>query len=426
MDGGLEIETPQVTPAGFRLLWEKLGAPRRPLLAVSGGSDSVALMRLAAPLAAAGLAEIHVATVDHGLRPGARLEAEQVGRDARALGLQHRVLEWIGDKPSTGVQAAARRARYALLVAHGEEIDADAIMTAHTLDDQAETVMMRLARGAGPRGLAGMAEETWIAAGASAPIRLLRPLLGAARLPLRDFLAAEGATFIDDPSNEDVAYERVRTRRLLKMLADAGALTAESLLETAQMMRAAATKLERIENDRFAALGGDFDCWGAASLSAAIDIADASLFARLIAAVGGGGYEPKEGKAADALRATAAGRPATLGGVLLRRRGERISLTREPAAVLGRTGIRPVAARDLAPGARILWDDRFIVANCFNDPATLRPLTRQEASAFGADEAGVGAPALLIRGEIAAIPGESDAFRPLAAERFYRRVNRFH
>jgi tRNA(Ile)-lysidine synthase len=424
VDDGRAFETPSADPAGFAASWEWLGAPRRLLLAVSGGSDSIALMRLAAPMAESGRAKIAVATVDHVLRAEARREAEAVGAAACALGLAHEILVWTGEKPTSGLQAAARAARYGLLIRHADTIGAEAIMTAHTADDQAETFLMRLARGAGPRGLSAMAPSSLIAAGASAPIPLLRPLLGFRRAALRSFLAAEGADFIDDPSNEDAAYERVRVRKLLGDLETSGALTVEALVETADQMRAAAATIEAMETARFEVLHGAFDPWGGASLGSGVDISDASLMARLIFAVSGGDYAPSETRAGEVSMSARSNRPATLGGVLVAAREGRLFLTREPAAVLGRQSVPRQAAMKVAPGARVLWDGRFIVANPFDTPASLRPLERTESRAYG--DGAAGGPVLEIDGEIVAIPGESNAFTPLAAERFHLRVNRFH
>jgi len=415
--------TPPASPAGFRASWQKLGAKKRLLLAVSGGSDSMALMRLAAPLARNGEAEITVASVDHGLRRGSRSEAEAVGSAARSLGLSHEILNWTGEKPSSGLQAAARAARYGLLVRYAIARGADAIMTAHTADDQAETFFMRLARGSGPRGLSAMAPSSLIAAGASAPISLLRPVLGERRIALRAFLAKENARFLDDPSNEDTSFERVRVRTTLVGLEASGALRLEALVETADQMRAAADRLELAENERLRALGGFFDPFGGASLAAAADGSDASLIARLIGAVAGSDYAPAPAKAAAALSSALEGRDATLSGALVSCRGGRLMISREPAAVLGRQGAAPLAPVVLAPGKKMIFDARFIAANLFAEPALLRPVGREEARRYG--DIGIASPVFEIGGEIVAIPGETEAFQPLAAERFYQRVNRF-
>ena len=138
-----------------------LFAPLEPFatigLAVSGGPDSLALMLLAAGWAEAHGKQVIVYTVDHGLRPEAPAECEMVEREAARLGLTCRTLAWVGDKPQTGVQAAARLARYRLIGAAMRKDGAEILVTAHHIDDQAETILMRLAHGSGISGLAGMA-----------------------------------------------------------------------------------------------------------------------------------------------------------------------------------------------------------------------------------------------------------------------------
>lgn len=430
MGDGSKIETPLASPAGFRAIWAELGAPKTILVAVSGGSDSMALMRLAAPLQAADLATVAVATVDHGLRPGALRDAEFAAAEAASLGLSAKILVWTGAKPATGVQEAARAARYRLLVSQAERLGADAIMTAHTADDQAETVFMRQQRRSGPRGLSGMAPSSLVAADASDAISLLRPLLTFRRQQLRDFLTAERAGFIDDPSNENTDFERVRVRRLLSDAGGDSALSVDALVEMARRARAASLQVEANENARFAALDGAFDEWGAAALVAkSMTGDDAALFARLVQAVAGLDHAPNEAQARDALQSALAGRTATLGGAMARRDDERLRLFREPAAVMGRAGVAPIPPIGIAPGKKALWDARFVVENRLSQSAIVRPLgaeaARLASTAPDADAMGV-APSLWVGGVLAALPGESDGFRPLAEERFFRRVNRFH
>jgi tRNA(Ile)-lysidine synthase len=199
------------------------------LLAVSGGPDSMALLALAArwqhllPRVPA----IAVATVDHGLRKASRAEARMVGDVAARLGLPHRRLVWQGEKPRTGLQAAARAARYALLARYAGRIGAEVVLTAHSEDDQAETLLLRLAAGSRIDGLAAMRPQSdrggW---------QLGRPLLGIARARLRATCLAQALPFVDDPSNADPAFARVRLRSLLPALAGEG-LTARRLAEFA-------------------------------------------------------------------------------------------------------------------------------------------------------------------------------------------------
>ncbi len=131
------------------------------VLAVSGGPDSTALLLLAARWRKARRRgpKLLAVTVDHGLRAGSAAEAKQVARLARSLGVPHRILRWTGAKPTSGLQEKARLARYRLLSEAAAKIGASHILTAHTLDDQAETVLMRLLRGSGPTGLSGMARR---------------------------------------------------------------------------------------------------------------------------------------------------------------------------------------------------------------------------------------------------------------------------
>src|SRR5262249_36768196 len=140
--------------------------------------------------------ELIVATVEHGLRRGSRAEANAVGALARKLGLSHEILAWRGTKPKTGIEAAARAARYRLVAPLARRPGAGAIATAHPLDDQAETVLMRLAAGSGPAGLAGMRPRDL-----RHGVVLLRPLLGLRKARLLATLARAGIKWADDPMN---------------------------------------------------------------------------------------------------------------------------------------------------------------------------------------------------------------------------------
>lgn len=194
------------------------------LLAVSGGPDSVALMLLCAQWAARGSHDISVATVDHGLRAEARAEAQEVGHWAAALGFDHHLLTWDGEKPKTRVQERARNARYALLADCARGIGAVAIVTAHHADDQAETILFRLTRGSGVAGLAGMARVA-----RCETVALLRPLLGMRKHELERVCASAQHAFFADPSNADEGYARVRLRKLAPLLAAQG-LDVDALL----------------------------------------------------------------------------------------------------------------------------------------------------------------------------------------------------
>lgn len=180
-------------------------------LAVSGGPDSVAMLLLAA---AARPGEIEAATVDHGLRPEARAEAEAVAALCEKLGVPHVILtaKW-DEKPETGIQAKARQARYRLLGEWARDRGIGIILVGHHADDQAETFLMRLKRGAGVKGLAGMRRITGSPVGGR--IAIVRPLLGWRRSELEQVCADAGVATADDPSNQDEQFERVRVREAI-------------------------------------------------------------------------------------------------------------------------------------------------------------------------------------------------------------------
>lgn len=337
-----------------------LNVPRCFAIAVSGGRDSMALARLVADYGRDNGAQIIAYSVDHGLRPEAAAEVEQAGKWCNAIGLAHRILTWEGEKPNAGIQAAARKARYRLLAHAAAEDGCMAVLTAHSADDQAETVFMRLARGAGPHGLGAMGDEIMIAAGPGAPVRLLRPLLFLTRAQLTAIVDHAGQGFVDDPSNDDPQFERVKTRALLAALEEQNLLTGVAVNRTASKLAAAATRLRRQEDDLFTALGGCFYAWGGASLSRLeANAALGGLVARLIHAVSGEDYAPDEAAAQTAINGAAKDGAATLGGALIKTWKGSIWFLREPGAVLGRSEVPPMAPKDFK-GA-LLWDGRFIL-----------------------------------------------------------------
>ena len=211
------------------LLLPFLGAGQSALLAVSGGPDSVTLMRLCALVAKTErLAAISVATVDHGLRENSRAEAEEVAVWARECGFAYALLSWKGRKPSSRIQEKARAARYALLHARMREIGAWLLVTAHTLDDQAETVLMRVAHGSGIAGLAGMRPLS-----ERDGLIHAKPFLSIPKARLLATCRVNGWAFVEDPSNENPRFARTRWRRLAPALEKEG-LTAARLAKLAE------------------------------------------------------------------------------------------------------------------------------------------------------------------------------------------------
>lgn len=247
-------ETAPLTAQEAAALFAPLADDRALVVAVSGGPDSAALLALLAEWAAAGRCRLQAVTVDHGLRPEAAGEAVLVAALCAELGVPHRVRRWEGEKPQSGLQERARAARYALLAEEAGACGAGAIVTAHTLDDQAETLLMRMAAGSGLTGLAGMALR-----GETHGVALLRPLLGIAKSRLLATCAARGLPFAQDPSNADPRFARVRWRRLMPELAQEG-LGASRLCLLAERLARADAALSSRAVQMFAAVSAGGDC----------------------------------------------------------------------------------------------------------------------------------------------------------------------
>jgi tRNA(Ile)-lysidine synthase len=206
--------------AGGRIeaLFAPLAEAKGLLLAVSGGPDSTALMIMASEWAKApNRPKIEVATIDHGLRPDGRAEAEAVAAHAKRRGLAHHVMEWPGEKPTTRLQERAREARYRLLAEKAREIGADHIVTAHHADDQNETILFRLLRGSGIAGLRGMAPFALLD-----DVVLARPFLTLRKAELVAYCQQCGEAYFEDASNNDPRFARTRLRRLAAVLAEEG------------------------------------------------------------------------------------------------------------------------------------------------------------------------------------------------------------
>jgi tRNA(Ile)-lysidine synthase len=295
----------------FRRHLDALVGPDVPIgIAVSGGPDSVALLLLAAearPL------HVEAATVDHALRPESRLEAEMVASLCERLGIPHSILTATWEaKPATAIQERARAVRYRLLGQWAVDRGLGALLTAHHLDDQAETLLMRLARGAGVRGLAGMRPIARVPGG---KLALVRPLLGWRRSELEAVCAAAEVEPAQDPSNSDEQFERVRVRRAL----------AQSGWLDPQAIAASAGNLAQADAALYWAATGEW--------KRSVSLGDGSIVYRpadapreirrrivrravLMLATEGGGAELRGRELEQVLNALAAGRQATLRGVL--------------------------------------------------------------------------------------------------------------
>jgi tRNA(Ile)-lysidine synthase len=321
-------------------------------LAVSGGADSVGLMNLASRWK--GPVKFTVLTLDHGLRKNSRREAQQVLRWARRLSFQARLLTWGEEKPARAVQARAREARYRLFAQWCAQNDAQGVVTGHTLDDQAETFLMRLARGSGVDGLSAMAGETVLHG-----VRVLRPLLEVRRAQLRALLEAEGQAFFDDPSNEDAVFERVRIRQVKDVLHRAG-VSFEHLAMAAQRMGRAREALEQ-STDELQDRCVSFENEGHAIVDmghflGAPEEIRVRLLARLFDRMGGASHRPRlaEIERFSAWLQSGEGQARTLGGCRAKRRRESFVIGRES----GRMARTPIT---IQPGETRLFDDRFKV-----------------------------------------------------------------
>jgi tRNA(Ile)-lysidine synthase len=215
-------------------------------VAVSGGGDSMALMHLLARWAkGSGAAAPSVLIVDHDLRPESKKEAAATARRARRLGLAATVLRWTQKAKKGGLEAAAREARYRLMGAALRRQKRATLYVAHSRDDQAETFLLRLARGSGLDGLSAMrALAPWPLSGFD-ELSLARPLLDFSRDELRAFLAGRGESWLEDPMNADPRFDRVKMRKLAPALAEAG-LTAERIGLAARHMASAREALEQV------------------------------------------------------------------------------------------------------------------------------------------------------------------------------------
>ena len=305
----------------------------------------MALLRLLAELRQGGGPAIRAVTVDHGLRPEAACEAALVARTCAGLGVGHDILRWGGWDGQGNLPAMARRARYGLIGdwARGQGIAAVAL--GHTGDDQAETFLMRLARGSGVDGLSAM-RSVRLADG----ILWLRPLLDQRRASLRDWLVGRGAGWAEDPTNDDPSYDRVKARAALPVLAPLG-LTVETLVATADWMRLAREVLglaaATLARDAVRGEAGDL-LIDAPSLAAAPAETRLRLLATGLGWVSGARYRPRLAALTGLWDRLAAGRPLTLAGCLITPAKTHLRLTREAQAVAG-----------LTCAVDALWDGRW-------------------------------------------------------------------
>ncbi|MEF3048183.1 tRNA lysidine(34) synthetase TilS [Pseudotabrizicola sp. L79] len=316
-------------------------------VAVSGGGDSLALLHLMHRVAPLSGLRLQAATVDHGLRPASATEAATVGRICAGLGISHDTLLWAGPAQTGNLMDQARRARLSLIADWARARGISHVVLGHTADDQAESFLMNLSRSAGLEGLSGM-RLAWQEQG----VHWARPLCGHGRQVLRDYLRRHNLRWIDDPTNDDPSYARVRARQALAALRPLGitvqAVTRSmanlAMADSALVQATAAAAAEAEERAGSLWLPGP-------SLWALPPELRRRLLNGALRWMNGASYPPRADQLARLETALAQGRAVTLAGVQFRHGPDQITLTREPRAVMGPV---PVGA---------LWDHRWRVTS---------------------------------------------------------------
>ena len=207
---------------------------------VSGGADSLALVLQAAEELAVFGRKIVALTVDHGLRPTSRLEAEYVAGLMQKYGIEHHILTWTGKKPTTGIEEAARQARYALIAEWCSQNNVHVLLTAHHAKDQAETFLMRLQRGSGLEGLCGIREYS-----VRDGLVILRPLLAINPENLRDYLRQRAIVWVEDESNRDTTFLRGKIRQYLPELTENIGINIEKICNAVHNLQSAEDYIEQ-------------------------------------------------------------------------------------------------------------------------------------------------------------------------------------
>tara|TARA_B100000700_G_C15056588_1_gene863121 strand:+ start:433 stop:1794 length:1362 start_codon:yes stop_codon:yes gene_type:complete len=323
-------------------------------VAVSGGADSLALLILATDWAAARKISLNALTVDHGLRADSADEAALVGRWCREMEISHHILCWTGEKPAYGIQAAARRARYALLedwcVRHG----VGDLLVAHTENDQAETFLLRMSRGSGPNGLAAMPLVS-----KRDRIRIVRPFLAVGRARLEATVRASGYSWVEDPGNKDRRFARVRMRERLNELAEQG-IGPASIAGTARIFGrlrlAREQRIADLANNLVTLYPEGYAFVDRQGLIAADPEIAAAMVAALVTQIGGREYAPKRLRSArlfDFLSDPCRIGTRTLGNCIISVNETEVRLYREYETISDTVAV--------CCSCQVVWDNRFLI-----------------------------------------------------------------
>lgn len=334
--------------------------PSRIGVAVSGGGDSVALLHLMNDVAHDEGIELRAATVNHRLRAEAATEALWVSDHAKSMGVSHDILEWHGWDNSGNLQDQARRARYDLLTDWTRRNQIGAVALGHTADDQAETFLMRLGRAAGVTGLSGMStvrdRDGFV---------LLRPMLKITRQTLREYLTEIGVEWIEDPSNQDRRFDRVKARDGLVRLGEIG-ITVESLARVADNLAQARDALDHFTQESAAKVlvpvSGDV-CLDREGFDALPQEIQRRLLIGCIRWIAGGDYPPRQSAVDVALHAIKQGSGATLGGCVLVTKAQKTWICRE---------LNAISYETCDPDQT--WDKRWILSGPSGSDLQVKPL----------------------------------------------------
>jgi tRNA(Ile)-lysidine synthase len=320
-------------------------------VAVSGGSDSMAMLHLLHQFSKVHHIELYAVTLDHRLRAEAADEAAYVAEYCAELGIVHETLEWKGWDGRGNLQQAARDARYSKISEWALRHDIKTVAMGHTADDQAETVLMRLSRRSGVDGMTGMQSRalrhgvTWV-----------RPLLRTRRAALRAYLVKEQIVWHDDPSNEDQSYDRIKARKALELLAPLG-INIEGLTDVAAQMREARKALEWhsfIAAKEIATVKAGAIVLSERGMRVLPDEIQRRLLNKAICWVSGSEYGPRRDALANIMGALKNGMAGTADGCHVRRISGAIWVFRELNAVQG-----------ASTSVTELWDDRWTLSPTF-------------------------------------------------------------
>ena len=292
-------------------------------VAVSGGIDSIALLYWLAEIGA----DIVCLHVNHGLRDAAKVEEDYVRDTCKKLNVPFFVFRWSGEKPKTGVEAAARAARYKMMTDFCHENGIEYLLTAHQADDQIETFLMNLGRGSGVFGLSSMqpiAERDGI--------KIVRPLLNVFRAELQEYLDTRGIKYFTDEMNLDTRYTRVRIRQNRHLLHDKLGISDERiLLAIENLNRVRCTIANDVDKLVADVMGNNFAMFRDSFLFDLGGDVRLKFIGTLIQKIGGDEYQPRLNSLRLALEKLNNDCKFTLGHCTIRRLGERILIVREGA-----------------------------------------------------------------------------------------------